>query len=63
MKRIPRFLLSEVDFRGNTLLTLAGKLCSVNEKYLKIVAIFLDRGMKVKQRDSDGWNIIDEAVS
>lgn len=45
---LPWSSFGDIDHRGNTPLTLAGKLCGVDEEYLKIVQILLDKGMKVK---------------
>ncbi|CAI2387437.1 unnamed protein product [Moneuplotes crassus] len=55
--------LARRDHRGNTPLHLAAKLSKLDEDYLLVVEYLLEIGAKHKEKDFDGWTIIDEAIS
>jgi ankyrin repeat domain-containing protein 13 len=51
------------DLQGNTPLLLAGKLCHGDQEYLKCVNFLFRSGANGKVRDSNGWSLMDEAIS
>jgi len=55
--------LNEKDKWGNTPLLLAGKLCTIDQEYLKLVGFMFKYNPNGKSRDINGWSLLDEAVS
>lgn len=54
--------LDKYDLRGNTCLTLAGKLCAKDEEYLKAVNYFFDKKANGKRKNRDGWSLMHESI-
>ena len=54
--------LNQRDHRGNSPLILAGKLSIDDEEYLKCINFLCKKGADSKQRDSNGWSLMDEAI-
>lgn len=50
-----------MDFRGNTPLMLAGKLCHYDNEYLRAVNILIDVGADFTILDSEQWSLKDIA--
>lgn len=55
--------INERDLHGNTPILLAGKLAHVDMEYLKAVNYLFEKGANGKIRDSNGWSLMDEAIS
>lgn len=51
------------DHWGNSPLFLAVKLCSLSREYLSLVRMLIEHGADIHEKDSNGWTMIDEAVS
>ena len=54
--------LNQRDHRGTSPLILAGKLSIDDEEYLKCINFLCKKGADSKQRDSNGWSLMDEAI-
>jgi hypothetical protein len=55
--------LNQRDFRGNTPIILAAKLSPLDDEYLKAVNYLFEKGGNGKLRDTNGWSLMDEAIS
>ncbi|CAI2358781.1 unnamed protein product [Moneuplotes crassus] len=55
--------LIKKDHRGNNPLHLAAKLSKLDEEYLLITEYLLEIGGNHKEKDSDGWEMTDEAIN